>query len=934
MKYLNSKISNLKAWISKFIFLCTLTFIFSCIFSCGQISSISINDDSDNFDADSQSVNQKMDILWMIDGSVSMHQEIESVQRNILSFIEQYITTGYDFKIGVIRTAGWGQYLHNSEQSRMAAQKAFDHANEAHSDEMEGSSLTEEDFLAGFDETIEDNLSETVAGAIQYFVDIYGPKIEALKNQIAEIETECSSDPDCYDDSLVLNSLSDPEDLYRLNTSYSPDIDSPLGMRLRVLKGHQKTLEAHKEALDSIEALKAAYDPTASTSAFESALGNLGNALEKIKIDGTNGIQNHMLTGLNILHSGQSINTLEDDNDFTSLTGSPILGLDSITEADRQAVNVNFCDCRYIDFNFDGDFDDSFNTSSTQMMLETYEGHEIDFNGDGDSQDLSTTTHPADETVHNIDFNLDGDESDTDLVGISEFVESWTLNLNKDDIISSTPILISEILATIGQPRIYETECENPHGKTNVSVDFNQDGDFRNGAFPDIIFDWDETVPLDETFYGVDFNGDGDTADTEIYLDINNNDLPNEVGLVVSEESIPLPTCVIFDDPGNPIADTWIKRNPDSFLSKFSRNVDVYGLRAGSKHGGFLNPIRNHSFDDNVHFFHADEREFQSITSFIEYGDRSVEFSKELFEMYRTDDTNTASDDALHSFWKRFEDVNWEDSKASSFFRKGAFMAIIIVTDEVDGSRFQMDAQSDNGGLAKRNTVHPNLIDNYSDTCSSPVLDPCPEPDPTYITSSEFLSSIKNFIKTKECQNSNLAEEEQCQENFSDQGIEDLYSIYTVTKITDSERFNALRDVAEQSGGFSLDINKDFGQQLKRISTNIIEATSVYMLQRQAQEGTLRVSWTWTPDEENTFLVPNSIPKGFKYTPSQPGEEVSHLQVTIPEVNYDESGGSAADGFTYSYEGNYIRIQGATYLPFQGAKLNINYTPRSLGDAN
>ena len=938
MGHLNSKISNLKSWILRSTFACTLILLFSC----SQISSISVNDDSDDFDADFQSVNQKMDILWMIDGSVSMKEEIESVQRNILSFIEQYIKTGYDFKIGVLRTTGWSQYLYNMEQSLVAAQKAFDHANEAHGDGGEGVVLlSQEEFVAGFQKPVEENLSETIVGVLSYFVKIYDSKIEAFKKQIEEIETECSSDTDCNSDLSVLNSLADPDDLYRPNTTYSPAISSPLGMRLKVLKGHQKTLEAHKQALDSIEALKANYDPIASNSAFESALGDLERAIEKIKVDGTNGVQNHMIPGLNIFHSGQSINDLDDDDNFTSLTGAPILDLGTITEADKQAVNVNFCDCRYIDFNFDGDFDDVFLLSTPlTMVLETYEGHEIDFNGDGDFQDVSSASSFADETKYNIDFNRDGDKDDTDLEGISEFVEGWTQNLNQDkdsqgnDIISTTLISVSDILNAIEDLILSEKECENPYSKTNRKVDLNQDGDFRNGAFPDIIFDWDENIPLDESVYGIDFDGDGDIITTEFYLDINDNGLENEVGLVVSEESVPLPTCVIFDDPGDPMADTWITRNPDSFLSKFSRNIDVYGLRAGQTHGGFLNPTGGgRSFDNGVRYFHGDEREFQSITAFFEYGDRSVELSKELFEMYKVDDEETSDDDKLYSFWRRFEDVNWEDSKPSNFFRKGAFLAIIIVTDEMEGSRFHLDAQLDNGS-SKRKVVPTALKINYPDSCDPSLGASCEEPDPIYITSNEFIDFISTFVKGKECQKPNLSEEQQCRENFSNQEADELYSIYIITKSTDSERFNVLRDVAESSGGLSLDIDKDFGQQLKRISVNIVESTSVYMLKRLAQKGTIEVSWTWASKEEDTLLVPYISPKGFTYTPSQSGEKVSHLQVTIPEVNYDESENSILDGFSYNYEGNFIRIQGSTYLPFQGARLYINYTPRSLEDAN
>ena len=49
--------------------------------------------------------------------------------------------------------------------------------------------------------------------------------------------------------------------------------------------------------------------------------------------------------------------------------------------------------------------------------------------------------------------------------------------------------------------------------------------------------------------------------------------------------------------------------NPDTFLAKFSRNVDVYGLTSGGHYGDFLNPTAEINFDTSVRPY-ADERDF------------------------------------------------------------------------------------------------------------------------------------------------------------------------------------------------------------------------------------------------------------------------------------------------------------------------------------
>ena len=379
------RFSNLR--ISILNFACFSILLCSC-WNAGQVT-ISVNEAGDEVNADSRPVNQKIDILLVMDCSGSMSQEIGSVQKNILSFVERYITKGYDFRVGVIRTGAWAQYLYNAEQARI-------------------------------------------------------------------------------------------------------------------------------------------NDPT-----------NLA-----LHIDGTNGIQNDMIPGLNILHSGQSINDPDDDHESTGLTGAPILDLGSITEADREALNINFCSCTY----------------------------------------------------------------------------------NSSD----------------------EIECEDPD----------------------------------------------------------------------------LHSCVVFNDPENPDKESWIKQNPDTFLAKFSRNVDVYGLTSGGHYGGFLDPTAEINFDTSARPFHADERGFQAIMAFIEHGDLSVNLSKEMYQKYGeikdipTDENGRPLFNAFYpDFWSRFKGTPWAQSGPSNFFRKGAFVAVVMVTDEIEASRTHLDPQTDNGPVDKiadhRKEHYPRILSRY-----------------------------------------------------------------------------------------------------------------------------------------------------------------------------------------------------------------------------
>ena len=196
---------------------------------------------------------------------------------------------------------------------------------------------------------------------------------------------------------------------------------------------------------------------------------------------------------------------------------------------------------------------------------------------------------------------------------------------------------------------------------------------------------------------------------------------------------------------------------------------------------------------------------------------------------------------------------------------------------------------------------------------------------------------MRDFIIRKEgwCSPKGEQENQNCKQKVIEY-TNNLFGIYVITKTNDLHtRYSVFQDVAKASNGLLLNIDESFGQDLKLISANIIEATGVYYLKRLAQKGTLRVSWTWAPKNGGLpLVVPENPVPGFFYTPSTPRELVSHLRVEVPKVQENTENPSILEGFEYDYKGNFIRFYGTKYLPIQNAKLNFNYTPRSLKDAH
>ncbi|MES2768266.1 MAG: hypothetical protein V4596_03895 [Bdellovibrionota bacterium] len=85
------------------IFLISYMFVLtSCSDKSGDIAILS---DSDVFQA--SSLNNKIDILWMIDSSGSMQEEQDNLATNFNAFINDFVTKGYDYNIAVGATDAW-----------------------------------------------------------------------------------------------------------------------------------------------------------------------------------------------------------------------------------------------------------------------------------------------------------------------------------------------------------------------------------------------------------------------------------------------------------------------------------------------------------------------------------------------------------------------------------------------------------------------------------------------------------------------------------------------------------------------------------------------------------------------------------------------------------------------------------------------------------
>lgn len=100
---------GLEIIMKKYIYSILISFF---IGSCGGGGSISVLPTEDEF-AQFDTINPKMDILWVVDNSVSMRDEISNVVANINAFISVYQEKKYDFRMAVIPTSAWALEAYN-----------------------------------------------------------------------------------------------------------------------------------------------------------------------------------------------------------------------------------------------------------------------------------------------------------------------------------------------------------------------------------------------------------------------------------------------------------------------------------------------------------------------------------------------------------------------------------------------------------------------------------------------------------------------------------------------------------------------------------------------------------------------------------------------------------------------------------------------------
>tara|TARA_B100001248_G_C27399748_1_gene469156 strand:- start:1578 stop:2606 length:1029 start_codon:yes stop_codon:yes gene_type:complete len=102
--------------------LTTTTFVL--LTACGADDpSFSLLPTSNEFQSTS-SFNNKIDILWVVDNSGSMNPYQVNVANNFTSFIQDFQTKGYDFRIAVTTTDAWRANFYGIEANKAAFQDA------------------------------------------------------------------------------------------------------------------------------------------------------------------------------------------------------------------------------------------------------------------------------------------------------------------------------------------------------------------------------------------------------------------------------------------------------------------------------------------------------------------------------------------------------------------------------------------------------------------------------------------------------------------------------------------------------------------------------------------------------------------------------------------------------------------------------------------
>ncbi len=83
----------------------------------GGGSKVTIIPVSENF-SEGETFNLKLDILWVVDPSRSMYEESERVRANISTFMEDIITSGYEYRVGVVSSAAWSDLAYQADPAK------------------------------------------------------------------------------------------------------------------------------------------------------------------------------------------------------------------------------------------------------------------------------------------------------------------------------------------------------------------------------------------------------------------------------------------------------------------------------------------------------------------------------------------------------------------------------------------------------------------------------------------------------------------------------------------------------------------------------------------------------------------------------------------------------------------------------------------------
>lgn len=81
--------------------------------ACEEVATVSILEETENFEQNSSSFDNKIDILWVVDNSGSMANLQANVAGNFSAFISQFSSKNYDFQMAITTTEAWRETLGN-----------------------------------------------------------------------------------------------------------------------------------------------------------------------------------------------------------------------------------------------------------------------------------------------------------------------------------------------------------------------------------------------------------------------------------------------------------------------------------------------------------------------------------------------------------------------------------------------------------------------------------------------------------------------------------------------------------------------------------------------------------------------------------------------------------------------------------------------------